>query len=305
MNYIVDENKIIVKTENFDPKSIFECGQTFSFRKIGDVYFTFPEDKLAAVYLDGENYVVECLAGDTKFFINYFDLERDYQKIILEIEKINASQEDFDRKLIEKSLKFGRGIRILKQELVETIVSFIFSANNNIKRFTASLNQLRQDFGNEISIENEASQRIKELISSQKFFSFPNLKALLKLDEAYFSKIGAGYRAPYLFETIKALPNFLAEDFSFMSTDQLLKELVSLKGIGRKVAQCVMLFGFGRVDCFPVDTWIKQVYNDLNMGEGEKNEQQISSHLIKIFGNYSGYAQQYLFYYKRELKQLV
>ena len=108
MNYIVDENKIIVKTENFDPKSIFECGQTFSFKKIDDVYFTFPEDKLAAVYLDGENYVVECLAGDTNFFINYFDLERDYQKIILEIEKINASQEDFDRKLIEKSLKFGR-----------------------------------------------------------------------------------------------------------------------------------------------------------------------------------------------------
>ena len=305
MNYIIDKNKIVIKTENFNPKSIFECGQTFSFKKVDDVYFTFPEDKLAAVYLDGENFVVECLAGDVNFFINYFDLEKDYQNIILEIEKINSVQEDFDRELIEKSLKFGRGIRILKQEIVETIVSFIFSANNNIKRFTASLNRLRQDFGREILIENEISQRVKDLIPKEKFFSFPSLKALLKLNEAYFSKIGAGYRALYLVETIKALPNFLAKDFGSVSTDQLLKELITLKGIGKKVAQCIMLFGFGRANCFPVDTWIKQVYNDLKRGKQEKNEQKISNHLIKIFGNYSGYAQQYLFFYKREIKKPI
>ena len=290
---------ITVTKEHFSPGQILASGQCFRMTPIQDGGYVVVNGIHVVKITPHEScgYVFHCSFDKFRdIWIPYFDFRVDYAKY-----QKKMAEDPF----LQKAIEMGGGIRILKQELVETIVSFIFSANNNIKRFTASLNQLRQDFGNEISIENEASQRIKELISSQKFFSFPNLKALLKLDEAYFSKIGAGYRAPYLFETIKALPNFLAEDFSFMSTDQLLKELVSLKGVGRKVAQCVMLFGFGRVDCFPVDTWIKQVYNDLNRGEDEKNEQQISSHLIKIFGNYSGYAQQYLFYYKRELKQLV
>lgn len=305
MNYLIEKNKIIVKCDEFNPTSIFECGQTFSYKKFDDVYVAYPESYLAVVYKDCDCYIIECLIGDVKYFINYFDLDNDYSKIISKINDINLTQNDLDRRLISESLKFGVGIRILKQEIVETIISFIFSANNNIKRFKASLDNLRKDYGVELKVNlDDVSKNVREIFKKEKFYSFPKLNVLKNLSLQYFLKIGAGYRANYLIDTIKKLDEFFKEDFDKLKSDELLKMILQLKGVGGKVGQCVLLFGFGRTDVFPVDTWIKQIYEDLNIGEEKKSVNEISKHLISIFKEYSGYAQQYLFYYKREIKNL-
>ena len=306
MNYRTHINKIFIKTKYFDPKSIFECGQVFSYVEIDGIYFAYPGNKLAAVYKENGNFVVECVVGDVDFFVDYFDLERDYSKIIGNIKKINKSQTDFDKFIIENSIKFGKGIRILKQEVVETIISFIFSANNNIKRFKKSLDSLRKDLGEEILYNSEKiSEKIRPYLQNNKFYSFPSLEKMGEIDFEYLTKIGAGYRAPYLLETVKNLKSILSKDLNRLTTEQLIKEIVLLKGVGLKVAQCIVLFAFGRTDCFPVDTWVKQIYLDMNKTSVFKNQQQISKQLIGVFKLMSGYVQQYLYYYKRELKNVT
>lgn len=297
MNYKLDGNKIIVLCEEFNPESIFECGQVFSYKKFDDVYVCFPLGNLAAIYFENQNFVIEILKGEPDFFVKYFDLNRDYGEIIKKIEKI-----EFGHEILEKSIEKGRGIRILKQDELESIITFIFSQNNNIKRFTNSLLKLREQCGERI-VPNfkSGNKKVQEIVENEKFFSFPSLEKLLMLSENYFKEIGAGYRASYLVETIPKMQNFLIQNFDEISTQELEKQLLSFKGIGLKVAMCIMLFGFGKFDVFPVDTWIRKVFSDFKTGENLPAT-EISRKLVLKFGNLSGFAQQYLFYFKREIK---
>lgn len=297
MNYQLDGNKIIVLCENFDAKSIFECGQVFSYKKFDDIYISFPLGNLAAVYEENGKFVIEILKGDVDFFVNFFDLERDYQEIISRIKCLNLN---FGKEILERAIENGKGIRILKQDEFETIVTFLFSQNNNIKRFTNSLLALRRDYGERI-IPTHLSQneKVNEILKTEKFNSFPSLEKLLEANEQYFSKIGAGYRANYLKETIAQMPMFLSQDFSLISTQELEEQLLKMKGIGLKVAMCIMLFGFQRFDVFPVDTWIRKVFSDFNTGENLPAT-AISRKLVGEFKDLSGFVQQYLFYFKRE-----
>ena len=301
MNYEIQNNKIFVLVKEFKPKDIFECGQVFCYKKIDEFYFVYPQDKLAVIYEENGKYVIECLNGSPQYFINFFDLETNYEKIIKNIKKLNKKQ--FNLELINKSLTFGNGIRILKQEFIETLISFIFSANNNIKRFTNSLNLLREKIGEEIKIENKLeNKKINKIINENKFYTFPSLNNLKNLAEKFFVEIGAGYRASYLKETISEIDLETYDKLNKFSTEELLKELIKFKGVGRKVAECVILFSFKRFDVFPVDTWIRKVYFDLFEDKNEKiSSQNISKKLINYFGMLSGFIQQYLFYFKREL----
>lgn len=300
MNYLIEKNKIKILCTEFNPKDIFECGQVFSYKKIEQFYFVYPGENLAAIYFENENYYVECLKGTPEFFVNYFDLGNNYSNIIKKIKKLNKNE--FNLQLIDEAIEFGKGIRILKQEFVETLISFIFSANNNIKRFTNSLNLLRKNYGEKINVKNKSkNNRINLILEKNEFYSFPNLETLKNLTEEYFVSIGAGYRANYLVDTISRISNNSFEDFNKLPTEALLLEIEKFKGVGRKVGECVLLFAFSRLDVFPVDTWINKVYFDL-FGENEKtNRKQISKFLVEKFGLLSGYVQQYLFYYKREL----
>ena len=126
----------------------------------------------------------------------------------------------------------------------------------------------------------------------------------MSLDETFFKEIGAGYRASYLVSSIKFLNEnenlFFGKDVESMPTKELLENLLKLKGVGRKVAECILLFGYGRRDVFPVDTWIKKVFiEDLKIAD-VKDASKMCDILIERYGALSGYAQQYLFYSKRE-----
>ena len=161
-----------------------------------------------------------------------------------------------------------------------------------MKRIKNSLDLLRKHFNHEIC-----------QIEGKRFYTFPSLDELKTLDEKFFKSIGAGYRAGYLVETIKNLEEFLktnSENAEILTKDLLLN-LLKLKGVGRKVADCILLFGYNRKDVFPVDTWIKQVYAEIFKGD-IKSASKISDFLLERYGQLSGYAQQYLFYSKRSLK---
>ena len=133
------------------------------------------------------------------------------------------------------------------------------------------------------------------------YFAFPNLTELKKVTVQDYKNAGLGYRAEQLYFTIQNLTQNQIDNICNLSTEEQFKFLVSLKGVGEKVANCVMLFGLGVMNVFPVDTWINKVYNKLT-NTISTDRKKITKELTEKYGNISGYAQQYFFYYFRENK---
>ncbi|MDR0462264.1 MAG: hypothetical protein LBG88_02950 [Christensenellaceae bacterium] len=183
------------------------------------------------------------------WFWHYFDMDTDYDTINRELSRFPE---------LVPAIAAGAGIRILRQPFTQCVVSFIISANNNIKRFSKTIEQI--DFNN-----------------------------LDKYTEKDFTDMGCGYRAPYLAKAVKQLKGLDYAELCKLDNTALRKTLMSISGVGRKVADCVMLFAFHRLDVAPVDTWIEKA-----------QEHGIN---FSTFGKYAGVAQQYVFYYTQHLKK--
>lgn len=275
--YELKGNKIIITNKtDFNIKHILECGQIFRYEKLGSgEYVVLVGNKFAKIAEYEQGYIIE--AKDAPFFVNFFDLGTDYGKIKRQL--INYSNT-----FLNKAINFGSGIRILKNLPFEMIISFIISANNNIPRIKKSIKLICQNYGKRIG---------------ENYYAFPTLSQLLKADENFFRSIGLGYRAPYLVETIKMLKSVNFNALKQLDTAKLREQLIKLKGVGRKVADCIMLFGFNRMDVFPIDTWTNKVYLDY-FYSGDKTRPQIANYFTSFFGILSGYAQQYLYYWKQQ-----
>ena len=145
---------------------------------------------------------------------------------------------------------------------------------------------------------------IAAFFNGEEYYTFPTAKVLATKDEQFFKELGYGYRAKFMVEVANAIVNNQAnlEDFAKLQTKDLKKQLVTLKGVGEKVADCVSLFGFRRTDSFPVDTWIEKIYKE-NFGGSLTDRKKITNWFLNEFGQFSGYIQQYLFYYKRSLEK--
>ncbi len=272
MNYKCEKDCIkIFGKEDFVPSHILECGQIFSYQKNGDVWQVFSQDKMAGIVENESGFVIK--TADPKYFENFFDLKTDYALIKKQLLK-------FD--ILKKPVEFGHGIRILKQNLFEMLLSFIISQNNNIKRIQLILNRIREKFGNYMG----------------GFYAFPTREQLLTASQQDFASLGAGYRDKYLFNVLRQVTEKDLEEWRNLDTKTLRQKLIALSGVGPKVADCVLLFGYGRGDVFPVDTWIEKMYN--HFYSPLSNREQIRNNLVKQFAELSGYAQQYLFYYVRE-----
>ena len=273
MKYILANNKInIIGKEDFNPEHILECGQIFSFYKDDDGnYIVSSLDKCAKIFENKTGFVIE--TNFPEYFENFFDLKTDYAKI-----KSHLSQFE----ILKKPIEYGYGIRILKQNLFETLISFIVSANNNIKRIKLILNRIKEKYGT----------------CMNGYFAFPTREQLLSATEADFAELGAGYRAKYLFEVLRQVDEDMLLQWDSLPTKELRNNLVSLMGVGPKVADCVLLFGYGRGDVFPVDTWIEQMYD--RFYTHIDNREKVRENLVAEFGELSGYAQQYLFFFMRE-----
>ncbi len=275
----------ITDTIYFNIKDICTCGQLFRFKI---------ENKETTIYAGDQEIVVkECASLENngkisykifsksdKFAKNYFDLNKNYAIIYSKLAK------EADNDILKKALKFGRGIRILRQNPVEVIISFIISQNNNIPRIQKSIEAICKACG-----ENKGS-----------YYAFPSLKSLSKATAEDFKKMGLGYRAEYLVDAIKSLQTseFDISSLSKLTSPELKEKLLSLKGVGPKVADCIMLFGFNRFERFPADTWIKHIYEDDFGGSKNASTTKVSEFFENKFKELSGYAQQYLYYYKRE-----
>jgi len=275
VDYIKTKNQIkIFSLNDFNAQQILECGQIFRFNINGNVAEVYSKDKKAKIETKENEVVIS--TTDVDYFENFFDLKTNYQQI-----KKAFKNDNF----LAKAVKYGYGIRILNNDAYEMLISFIISANNNIKRIKNSIEYLCKKFGS----------------NRGEYHAFPTLSQLKLATVEDYKLAGLGYRAEYMFETVQVLTEQKIEDLKNLTSDKQFEFLVSLKGVGEKVANCIMLFGLGVKNVFPVDTWINKVYNSLT-GTTETNRKKITKELTSRYKELSGYAQQYFFYFFRDNK---
>ena len=263
-------------SEYFNVRDTLECGQIFRYKQLDEgTYAVFSQDKYAELTTVGDKVQVKTL--DKDYFWRFFDLDTDYAAKVARISAISP--------LMKDAAEFGRGIRILNQDLTEMIISFIISANNNIKRIQLIIDRMCNAIGRETPHGR----------------AFPTLEDMASQTVQFYTGIGAGYRDKYLCETSKMLLNYNLNTLDALSSADARKELLKFLGIGPKVADCILLFGLRRGDVFPVDTWLKKVYH--NYFEQGHRDAEISSYFCNLFGEDAGLCQQYLFYFQRKYRQ--
>ena len=284
------EQKYILKNqESFCLKHIFDCGQCFRWNEEDDKSYTgVIKEGVINLKKQDENIIFNgMLSSDIKEIVfNYFDLNRNYEEIKNKLSKIDEN--------VNLSIKYGEGIRILNQDLWETIISFIISANNNIPRIKGIIERLSEKYGKEV-IWNE-----------KKYYLFPRPEELKNVTVQDFRDLGTGFRDIRLFETTNKI---LTKEVDLQSlynldTKDARDELLTLSGVGPKVADCILLFSdLKRFDVFPIDVWVRRVMNELyikNPDETKVNKKEIAKIAKEKFGDLEGLAQQYLFYWKRD-----
>ena len=285
-----EQQYILKNAKSFELKDIFDCGQCFRWNKESDESYTgvFKQNVIKVKKQGQDIFFKGICSGDIKNVVTYyFDLERDYENIKKTLSKVDIN--------MKTSIEYGKGIRILNQDLWETIISFIISANNNIPRIKGIIEKLSKTYGNEIIWNNN------------KYYTFPSVNQLKDVTIEQYRKLGLGFRDIRLYETTQMILNkeidleYLKEE---KDTLKVREELLKLSGVGPKVADCILLFSeLKRFDVFPIDVWVRRVMNDLYIKE--ENEEKVSKKKIENlakekFGNLSGIAQQYLFYWRRE-----
>ena len=278
-----------IKSDTFELADVFECGQCFRWNKEENGSYTgvFHNNVLNVDKIGNEIIFKGICEGNIeKICIDYFDLNRDYTKIKEELSKIDDN--------LKRSVEYGKGIRILNQDLWETIISFIISANNNIPRIKGIIERLSKAYGKKIVYNNK------------EYYTFPTPEELKNVTVADFRNLGLGFRDIRLYETTHMV---LDKEVDLQKLDKLptklaREELLRLSGVGPKVADCILLFStLKRFDVFPIDVWVRRVMNELyikNEDENKVTKKEIQKLADEKFGNIQGLAQQYLFYWKRE-----
>ncbi len=259
---------------DFNVRQTLDCGQIFRYVIDGDKAHVWSQDKMATLTTYKE--YIEITTQYVDYFHDFFDFDTDYSSI-----KETLKKDAF----LSTAVDYGYGIRILNNDCYEMIVSFIISANNNITRIKRSIEYLCLHFGTNMG----------------EYYAFPTLEQLKDATIEDYISAGLGYRSSQLYDTVQRLSNADIDRLKDMSKDDQFNYLVSLKGIGEKVANCILLFGLQARDVFPVDTWINKVYNTLT-NRNETNRKIITKELTERYGSLSGYAQQYFFYYFRDQK---
>ena len=273
---------LVFDAEYFNIEDTLRCGQTFRFFPYKKGYIVISLDKVCYAYNENGKAYIE--TDFPNYFYNYFDLGVDYSKIVNSALSYNIS-------VLTKAVTLGKGIRILRQDSVETLYHFIISQNNNIPRIQSSIEKLSTLYGQKI------------LSPFGEFYAFPTIETLNNLTISDFLAVGLGYRAEYL-KTLSSdiiLNKINVENLKTLSATDLYNALISIKGVGDKVANCVTLFGFYKTKSFPVDTWIEKIYKTDFVGV-LTNRKKITEYFISLFGDNAGYFQQYLFHYKRNLE---
>ena len=284
------KQELVIEERDFEPKHIFECGQCFRWNIESDMSYT------GVV----KNNIINVRKQDNKIIFKgmFFD---DINKICADYFKLDIDYGNFKRtlaikdKTLKESIEYGYGIRILSQDLWETVISFIISANNNIPRIKRIIEKLSKTYGN------------KMIWNGKEYYTFPTPEQLSKASVEDLRKVGLGFRDKRVYETTRKIINkeIILENLEKIKDENLLRqELMKLDGVGEKVADCIMLFStLNRKEVFPVDVWVRRVMNDLYIKSDDENKiskVEIRKLAKDKFGDLAGIAQQYLFYWRRE-----
>ncbi|MCL2492792.1 MAG: 8-oxoguanine DNA glycosylase [Clostridiales bacterium] len=279
---------------DFDPAQTFECGQCFRFTRekngsytgvvrghFANISYNNEEDRLTVFsdYLPGSE------ALRDKFWRDFLDLDRDYAQIK---RRLSA-----DGPVLESAILSAGGIRILHQEPWETLVSFVISQNNHIPRIRGCVDALCRNFGDRIGS-----------FQGRDLYAFPTIRRLATLPASELNICKLGYRAQYVAETARQVD---VDGGAFLATgdtadpEKLETYLLSLSGVGPKVAHCIMLFALRRFESFPIDVWMRRAMSEL-YGIPEEDEAGMHAYAREHFGDAAGIAQMYLFQYMRTRK---
>ena len=284
--YKVKEEKdrvIVENVQDFDPVHIFECGQCFRWIRQPDNSFTgVARGKVANIsYQDGTLVIKNSSLKDFQdIWFEYLDLGRDYGEIKALLDKDEH---------MKKAMEYGYGIRILKQDLWEVLISFIISANNRIPMIMKTVAAMSKLYGDEIQYDGMA------------YYSFPSADKLFEAGIEELEACRGGFRCKYILNTARMVKNgeVRLEELEGMDTGKAREELMKFPGVGPKVADCVLLYSGTKQDVFPTDVWVKRVMEELYF-KREASFKEIQDFASSYFGDLAGFAQQYLFYYARE-----
>ena len=284
-----EQNFVLKNIKSFNLTHIFECGQCFRWNENPDGSYTgIVKENVINIKMNKQDIIVKSFGKDDleELFYNYFDMKRDYDKIKNKLRKIDNH--------MEKSILYGEGIRLLNQDLWETIISFIISANNNIPRIKGIIERISKKYGNQI------------VWNGEEYYTFPTPEQLGKATVEDLRSLGLGFRDVRVFETTQKVLNKEIDLYQLhaeLDTEIVREKLLELPGVGPKVADCILLFStLKRFNVFPIDVWVRRVMNDLyikNEDETKVDKKLILGVANEKFGDLCGIAQQYLFYWKR------
>jgi len=304
---MTDIKTVTFQVKDFHLDHIFDCGQCFRWNRQADgswsgmagsrwARMTFRPDPAKSGTEGLLTIMGTAAAGEAEeefrqFWYDYLDLGRDYGKIKRSLGRGDAA--------MRRAIRAGEGIRILNQELWETMISFIISQNNNIPRIKGCIEALCREFGEAADVPAE----VRPFVESEKLYTIPQPEVLAELRREDLDVCRLGYRAPYLIETAKqvlARGGIDSEENRLKDAGDVISALTEFAGVGPKVAGCIALFGVGRADAFPIDIWMRRAMHTV-YGIDENNMKAMQTYAAQHFGRYGGYAQQYLFYYIRGL----
>lgn len=293
--YIENDISVVVVKDvlNFELPHIFECGQCFRWNKQENGrYIGVAFGRVIEVEKRNNDVLIYNTTEEEfkNIWMEYFDLSRNYG----DIKNILSRDE-----LLKKAVEFGHGIRLLKQEPFELIISFIISANNRIPMIKRAIEKISKSFGEPLYYKDKV------------YYAFPTVEKLHAATEQELESLGTGFRAKYIRDTVEKIynsSNSLSEtcnenfDINLIirkNDDDCHSELQNFMGIGPKVADCIMLFSMGKYSAFPVDVWVKRAMQHFYVAP-DVSLKKIRDFGREKFGELSGFAQQYLFYYARE-----
>lgn len=267
---------IKISSEYLDMRKIADSGQVFRFNKTDDgSYDLIANNKHLRIQKlmdnkDINTYELDCSEEDyNKIWKDYFDIDTDYS--------IYTDDLDENDVYLQKACEYSKGIRILRQDKWEMLVSFIISQRKSIPAIKSSIEKMAVNLGEEID---------------DRIYAFPKPQEILSADDTVLESCGLGYRLPY----IRAAARDVIEngvdlyDSDNLSDEELLDKLKEFKGVGVKVANCVLLFGYHRIGAFPIDVWVEKILNNHYDG----------TFPMERYKGYAGVLQQYMFFYERE-----
>lgn len=273
---------IEIKIKDFDLKETLECGQFFRFYEEEQSYSIIAHGKILYISQEKDILKLNCTEEDYEnIWKSFFDIERDYGEIKDKISKGDS--------ILQEAVKHAPGTRLLNQDPYECLIHFIISQNNHIPRIKKIIENLSNNFGKSIDGTN---------------FSFPTSYDLHKASIEEIMECRTGFRAKYIKDAVRRIEteNFDPYYIKTLDEQKAREELMKIHGVGGKVSDCVLLFSMQKYSSFPTDVWVKRIMQEFYFDGKEMKIPVILEFAKEKWGDYAGFAQQYLFYYAKEKK---